>query len=598
MKGDHAWRYNLVAACFGLMAFLIVTRLVSIQLSQQGKTLGERGANYQELLHTYYPARGQVFDRHGNLLAGNKQVYEISINLYEVENPETVAFALSRVLSKNPGYQDPDFYSQVFTYASQDPFETQDKEWSLPIPITQEELDQLLEWARRYASMPVSKKSKDTPSLAGLYFRPRPQRFYPEGSLAANVLGYVKLDGSGVFGVEQEYNEFLAGEPQIWFVPVDPYRAPDLPKVQGGGDLVLTLDREIQSRIEHMLDDALQENGAESGTIVVMDPKNGEILAMVSTPRIDPNSYYDYENIISGEVPFNRAVSQPYEPGSVFKVLTMAAALDSGVVSPDTTFLDAGVIEIGGVYVYNWNGGAWGEQTMLGCMQHSLNVCLTWVAKQLGPTLFYEYLQRFNIGRSTGIDIAGEAPGTLRLPGGNWYESDLGTNSFGQGLTVTTVQMLMAVSALANRGEMVMPHLMRSMINDGRQYNALHTIIDTPIRAETAETITELLSTSLEKEASIALVPGYRVAGKTGTAQIATVGGYAPNITNASFVGWGPVDDPKFLVYIWFEKPTSSPWGSEVAAPVFSEIFKQLVLLTGLPPDDIRHQMQEQLAGH
>jgi cell division protein FtsI/penicillin-binding protein 2 len=229
---------------------------------------------------------------------------------------------------------------------------------------------------------------------------------------------------------------------------------------------------------------------------------------------------------------------------------------------------------------------------MTGCLQHSLNVCLTWIAKQLGTTRFYEYLQRFNIGRPTGVDIANEAAGILRLPGsGNWYEADLGTNSFGQGVSVTPVQMLMAASAMANHGKMVMPHVMRSMVNEGRQYDALHSVVDLPIRPETAETLTHMLAESLEEEASNSLVNGYRIAGKTGTAQIATETGYANNITNASFIGWGPVDDPKFMIYIWFEKPQSSPWGSEVAAPVFSEVFKQMALLSGLPPDEIRHQV-------
>jgi cell division protein FtsI/penicillin-binding protein 2 len=594
MKGEQAWRYNLAATGLILVACFIIFRLISIQFSDQGEKLSEIGKSYLQQLHTYYSARGQIYDRTGKLLAANEQMYEITINLFQVENAETVAFALSKILSNNPSYQDPDFYSEIYTFASQDPAEAEETEKTLTFPITQAELDQLIDWARRYASMPVAKKSSDQPSLAGLLYRPRPVRHYPEHTLAANILGYVKTDGTGVFGVEQKYNDLLAGGPQIWFVPIDPYQAQDLPDVPGGSDLILTLDREIQARVEQILDESLQENGSESGTIVVMDPQTGEILAMASTPRIDPNQYFDYEEIINGETPFNRAVSQTYEPGSVFKVLTMAAALDAGVITPESTYLDTGVIEIGGIYVYNWSNTVWGEQDMTGCLRHSINACLTWVAKQLGPTQFYEYMHRFNIGRPTGIDIAGEAPGIMRLPGGVWYESDLGTNAFGQGLTVTPVQMLMAVSALAYHGEMVMPHLMRSSITDGRQYNTLRTVIDTPIRAETARTITEMLATSLEEEASVALVDGYRIAGKTGTAQLVVAGGYHPSLTNASFVGWGPIDDPKFLIYIWFEKPVSSSWGSEVAAPVFSVVFKQLATLTGLPPDDTRVE----LAGH
>lgn len=593
MKERYTWRYNLTAISFVAMSLLILLRLVAIQFSEEGKTLRERGEGFRRAVHTYYPARGRIFDRHGNLLAGNRQSYEVGIDLYQVENPETIAFALTKVLSDQPGFDATSYYNSVFTYASQSPWEAKATYRTVASYMSQEELDQLKAWAQRYEEMTTSPRSKvAAPSLSGLVYRPRPQRFYPEGNLAATVLGFTNWEGVGVYGVEEKYNDFLAGEPQLLLVPMDPYRAPEIPEVVGGGDLILTLDRELQRRVEMILTEALEQNGAESGTIVVMDPQNGEILAMASSPQIDLNRFYEYKDIVEGQTPYNRAVSQVYEPGSVFKIFTMAAALDAQVVEPETTFLDTGVIEIGGVYIYNWNYGAWGEQTMTGCLQHSLNVCLTWVAKELGASRFYEYIQRFNFGRLTGVDIAGEVSGYLRLPGDEqWYEADLGTNSFGQGIAVTPVQMLMGASAIANHGKMVMPHVVRAMVNNGRQYETLYSIVNVPIRPETADTLTEMLAVSLEQEASNALVNGYRVAGKTGTAQIATPTGYSRDLTNASFIGWGPVDDPKFMIYVWFEKPQSSIWGSEVAAPVFSEVFKQMALLTGLPPDEVRWQI-------
>jgi cell division protein FtsI/penicillin-binding protein 2 len=203
-------------------------------------------------------------------------------------------------------------------------------------------------------------------------------------------------------------------------------------------------------------------------------------------------------------------------------------------------------------------------------------------------------MQNFGIGHLSGVDLAGELPGRLKLPGDDdWYEADLGTNSFGQGVSVTPVQMLMAVSAVANNtGQMVAPHVVRSMINNGHQYDIATQIVGAPIKAKTARKLTDLLATSLEGESSDALVDGYRVAGKTGTAEIATPMGYTGNMTNASFVGWGPTDDPKFLVYVWLEKPTTSPWGSVVASPVFKEVVDRLVILMNLPPDDVRHRLQ------
>jgi cell division protein FtsI/penicillin-binding protein 2 len=327
-----------------------------------------------------------------------------------------------------------------------------------------------------------------------------------------------------------------------------------------------------------------------------MDPNTGEILSMATTPRLNPNQYWKYAEVFPNATPFNRAISQTYEPGSVFKVLTMAAGLDTGTVTPETPFMDTGVFMIGGGYINNWDGSAWGMQDMVGCMQHSLNVCLAWLASELGSTRFYDYVRSFGIGHLTGVDLSGEATYPLRLPGdGQWYPVDLGTNSFGQGLAATPIQMVMAASALANgEGKMMAPHILRAMVENGRQYNTNSQVVGQPITAQTAQTLTTMLVKSLEEESSDALVPGYSLAGKTGTAEIATPVGYSSDLTNASFVGWGPADDPRFLVYVWLEKPRTSKWGSVVAAPVFSEVAKSLVVLMKIPPDEQRQQLYSQ----
>lgn len=316
---------------------------------------------------------------------------------------------------------------------------------------------------------------------------------------------------------------------------------------------------------------------------------------MATTPRIDLNNYAQNMDRFNRDNPFDRAVSLTYEPGSVFKVLTMASALDNGSVKPNTTFIDTGVFEIGGTYIYNWNSGAWGPQDMTGCLQHSLNVCLAWVASQMGPKDFYRYMQSFGIGHLTGIDLAGEVTGRLKSPGdSDWYDADLGTNAFGQGVSVTPLQLAAAISAVANDGKEMAPHVVRSIISKGYQYDIQPTVMARPITAETAHTLSAMLTTSLVGESSDALVPGYTLAGKTGTAEIPTPFGYTSSQTNASFVGWGPVDDPQFLVYIWLEKPTISPWGSEVAAPIFAQAVQKLVVLLNIPPDDVRHRLRGQ----
>ena len=327
-----------------------------------------------------------------------------------------------------------------------------------------------------------------------------------------------------------------------------------------------------------------------------MDPNNGEILALASTPRMDLNSFWNYSSIYENASEYNRAISSPYEPGSVIKIFTMAAALDTGLVSPSTTFLDTGEYQIGGSIIKNWDGQAWGMQTMVGCLQHSLNVCMAWLATQLGPQNFYGYMNRFGFGHLTGVDLAGEAAGRLKVPGdSDWYPIDLGTNSFGQGMTATPLQVMTAASAIANAGRMVTPHILFAMLRDGHQFNVPPQYTGSPIKPESARLLNEMLATSLEDEASVALVPGYRIAGKTGTAQIPTPYGiYDFDQTNTSFIGWGPVDDPRFLIYVWIERPTSSIWGSETAAPVFSEIAQKSVILLDIPPDSIRRQLNAQ----
>ncbi|MGE5642392.1 MAG: peptidoglycan D,D-transpeptidase FtsI family protein, partial [Byssovorax cruenta] len=388
------------------------------------------------------------------------------------------------------------------------------------------------------------------------------------------------------------YNDLLAGNPvQVW-VPSDPNKATEIPREPNGTRLVLTIDRDLQAKVESILDQSLKQYGAENGTIIVMNPRDGEILAMASTPRMDLNNYSNYFTLYDDGSQYNRSIGMAYEPGSVLKVLTMAAAIDTHTVSPNTTFVDTGAIEVGGITIRNWNRDAWGQQDMIGCLQHSLNVCLAWVSTQMGINNFYGYMEKFGLGHPTGIDLAGEAAGRLKVPGDtDWYPVDLGTNAFGQGITVTPLQMLMSVSSIANGGRMVTPHVLYSMLRDGHQYNVPSQYAGSPITPETAKTLTDMLAVSLEQESSQALVPGYRLAGKTGTAQIPTPYGYDASHTNVSFIGWGPVDDPQFMVYIWMSRPSASIWSSETAAPVFSQVAEQTVIALNIPPDVIRSQI-------
>ncbi|MDX1437883.1 MAG: penicillin-binding protein 2, partial [Anaerolineales bacterium] len=542
MSESNTWRYHLITFVFLGSAILIVFQLVRLQFLPETEAFLAQRDIYQGEWKTIFPPRGQIYDRWGNLLAGNSTVYEVGAELGRVKNPETVALAISSLVGAD--------YETVFTAVSTPP--SDDAVYVVLADfVSPEKVALLEEFTDNYESY-LEVDETNPPSLDGLVFRPHLQRSYPEDELASNILGFVSREGRGYFGIEENFNDLLAGQPRRVWVPNNPNLVEEAPDIPPGASLVLTIDRAIQQEMEIILDRAIDNSGSEGGVIVVMNPDNGELLAMASTPRLNLNEYWSYGEVFQTAEPFSQGVSETYEPGSVFKVLTMAAALDKGVVSPETSFLDTGVFEIGGIYIRNWNQAAWGPQNMETCMQHSLNVCLAWVANEVGPKDYYNYLRDFGIGHQTGIDLAGEVSGRLKIPGDeDWFEADLGTNAFGQGVAVTPIQMVMAVSALANDGNMVVPHVLKSLINNGRQYDPPPQIAGRPISQQAAQEITNMLTKSLVNEASDALVEGYTVAGKTGTAEIPTPYGYTSTQTHASFVGWGPVDNPQFLVYVW-----------------------------------------------
>jgi len=590
VKTDFSTRLLFIRILFILAGAAILLQIVHLQTSASASDLRKLGELYSYKRELVYPERGYIYDRYGRLLAGNEQVYEVGVNLSEMRgqnNAQSIASVVSTVLDMD--------YNEVYGNLT-NPKNPEAVYVVLKNYVSLEKGNRLKsiqnEYEKYIAEMGSAKSQSAPPNLRGLELAPHLQRSYPENNLASNILGFYTRNNEAVMGIESKYNDLLEGSPVEVVVSIDPNQIEEIPTIPSGASLILTIDREIQAEMENIIDRAVKSSGSISGTLLVYDPETGEFLAMASNPRMNPNEYWDYLDMKH----FNRSVDYPFEPGSVFKVLTMAAALDNGTVQPDTPFVDTGVIEVGGLKIYNWDRSAWGPQTMLGCMQHSLNVCLSWVALQVGADNFYSYLKAFGIGRRTNVDLAGESLWPLAVPGdGNWYESSLATNSFGQGLSTTPVQLVTAVGAIANDGVMMAPHVLLGFVENGKQYNTKPQVVGTPIKKETAQILTGMLTISLEEEASDALVEGYRVAGKTGTAEIAIPGkGYVTNMTNASFIGWGPSDDPKFVVYIWLEEPKTAPWGSVVAAPVFSQVVEKLVVLMDIPPDDVRLGLRAQ----
>lgn len=589
MKINLLTRVNLVALFFLLFSGLIILQLVRFQLSptyQKVSRLADEQYTYQKEL--VYPQRGNIYDRYGRLLAGNEEVYEVGVLLQFVMNPQSIVDILKDLPDVN--------YDQLLTSVSL-PYKEGKSEYAVLANFVPANVIEILgEIKRDYELENPNGQDPSKPSLRGLVWYPQYKRSYPENLLASNVIGiyfFKQLQAAaGHYGVEEYYNRTLAGAPEKVVMPLDPYLIKEVPKLPVGSSIILTIDREIQAMVEKKLEEAIKTSEAETGTVIILDPRTGEVLAMASQPRLNPNMYWIYEEELNPDstFPYNRAISASYEPGSVFKPITMAAAIDSGKIKPDDIFNDPGVFRYGGIVIYNWDRRAYGEQSMTECLQHSLNVCLSWVSTQLGAEDFYRYLQAFGFGRRTNIDLGNESSYPLYTPSdiGKWWDSNLVTNSFGQGISVTPIQIASALTALANDGKIMKPHVLKAILDDGQQIEVAPQVLSVPISAETANTLTEMLANSLEKEASRSLVNGYRVAGKTGTGEIPTDTGYSSEQTNASFAGWGPVDDPRFLVYVWLEKPKSSPWGSVVAAPLFRDIVQELVILMDLPPDDVR----------
>ena len=610
-KITYNWRFITIALLFSLFGLAIIAQMVRIQLTVNGGDLPSSSLLGQ--WETAASRRGLILDRNGHLLAGNQTIYAVDVNFSEfyqsgeIEEVKMLADLAIEVFGINNQYlleflrEEPrpltknitverfasqedllNFLALVDNYYAGIPRELVDGEPSGGIAISLEERVEVI----------------DCSHLIRVSCTPHLIRSYPEKKLASNIIGFVMRDTKqGQLGIEEKYDSTLFGNDRTLWALWDPHKADQAPDPDDGANIILTIDSVLQADIENILDKTIQKTGALAGTVIVMDPQTGEILAMASSPRADINQYWsdDYLDIINNhENVFNYAI-RSYEPGSVVKVLTMAAALDAGVVEPNTEFIDEGEIEIGGVTIKNWNEKAWGPQNMTSCMQNSLNVCLAWVATELESEQFYNYFQDFGFGQMTGIELSGEAPGLVKSYWSSDYtRSELGTNAFGQGIEITPIQMVKAVSAVANKGEMVAPRIIHSIVDDGYRYTPPKTVVGHPITAETAQTLTDMLQESLQNESSLALVPGYSLAGKTGTAEIYVPGqGYKSTATNTSFVGWGPTDDPQFLVYVWISKPSASIWGSEIAAPVFRKVVEKLVIHLGIPPDAVRVALEE-----
>ncbi|MFZ2361460.1 MAG: penicillin-binding protein 2 [Anaerolineae bacterium] len=423
-----------------------------------------------------------------------------------------------------------------------------------------------------------------------------PVRFYPQGSLAAHLLGFVNGEPRAYYGVEERYDGYLRSvsssffssypETQAFYKQLPEGWRETLPS-HVGQDLVLTIDRRVQYITERVLSEAIGQYQAKSGTIIVMNPQTGAILAMVSLPAYDPNQF----GASNPEVLADPAISKQYEPGSVFKIITMAAGIDAGIITPDTVLTDTLSIEVGDRQIFNSVKRSYGPVTIRQALVLSLNIPTAKVALELEEARFYQYVQRFGFGRLTEVDLANEGPGAVKAPGDKlWSRSDLATNAFGQGLAVTPLQMATATCVIANGGLLVRPHVVDTMVFRGRLAQPDTTPVRRVIRPAAAAAVADMMVSVVEDGSPNARVPGYKVAGKTGTAQVAIEGGYHPTATIHSFVGFVPADDPAFVALVKLDEPKAYPWADGTAAPTFARLASQLLPMLRVAPEGIANR--------
>jgi len=580
------WRMWGIAFAFCLLTLLVLIRLLSHQIFSWGQS-GRVIIPSQQI-----PARGVIVDRDGELLAADQYIYQITAAPISIDSDQGRMWIAQR-LEELIGLPAPATW-KILDERKENIFARLAAEISLEdgqrIKEAQDEADRLIEEDADYDPRLVYWNY--------IYLEPRPARYYPQGALGSQLLGMVRSDREAYYGIEGYYDRFLRSDgvgltskTDLLTPQLDHSLRRYIPSL-ADKDLVLTIDRTIQWIIEDGLRDALANYGAQSGSVMVMEPYTGAILGIANWPTYDPNSYSTYAQDQQRRFS-NPAISDQYEPGSIFKIITNAAALDTATITPTTVFTDDGIIFVGNRPILNSNRQPTGQVNATQALARSLNVVTAQIALQLGTDHFYRYLHLFGFGEATRIDLAGEINGLLKEPGHpDWSQSDLGTNSFGQGLAVTPIQMLTAAASIANGGLLMRPYLVDMRITHNQIQKSQSTLIRRTIQPETAQQLTEMMIQVVEIGNRQAGVQGYKIAGKSGTAQIPTKDGYTEDETIVSFVGFAPAEDPQFVMLVKLDRPdpTISTWAAYTAAPAFSHIARNLLNHLNIPPDEIRAQ--------
>lgn len=562
---SHPIRFNIVRLSFIALGIIFVGRLAYLQIINHA-FYDERSKKQIEKIVKIYPSRGHIYDVNHHPLALTQTAYSAYIHPQNITNPTIYLSTVRKKLLM--------------------PHDTMEKK------ITSK---RHFVWLKRKIDEALANELK-AENIDGLHFIKEEKRVYPNRHLSSTLIGFVGIDNQGLGGLEYKFNDDLKGSAGKIIFDADPRRQrlisgrmETLARPYDGNHILTTIDTNIQYMAEKYLIAEVQKQRAKKGQVIVINPKNGHIIALANTPNFNPNHW----QLSQAEHRKNSSISDIFEPGSIFKIVTVAAIIEEELVTPDTIISVPETITIYDKTIKEAHARddpeESDEKTVSEIMEKSLNVGTSILADRLGPQKFYRYIKSFGFGSKTGIELSGESSGLFRHVN-DWSGIDHATISFGQGIACTPLQMATAVSAVANGGLLIKPTLIHMIIdkNEETLKGSPKTIKRRVISQKTAVDVTNMLVNTVENgTGQIAKISGYKIAGKTGTAQKAREDGrgYEKGKYVSSFIGYFPADDPEYLILVAIDSPEKFFYGSQVAGPVFRNIANDIIQYKNIPPD-------------
>jgi len=567
MKKNINWRIGLIIFIIFVLGVAIICRLFYLQILQR-KHYESQALGQQTSFNNVVGLRGQIFCENSQETKGrkgsgevksmaiNKDSWTISVNPRDISDKQTFAEVLSENLSN----------------------------------ITKEQILLLINSENSYVVIKKDLSGSDLDkvkalNLKGLSWQNIPDRFYPQGEMASQVLGFLGGEGFGQYGIEGYYEDVLKGKSGIQTERsgIGSLFLNETELSLDGSNLYLTIDYNIQFQAEELLKNEQKKNNIDSGQIIVLKPDTGKILALANFPNFNPNQYSKQKNL---EIFQNSAVQKLFEPGSIMKPFTMAMALNEGKITPDTKYIDTGIVVIGPDSVHNFNKEKMGEQTMTGVLENSLNTGAVFAEQKLEHEVFFDYINKFGFTSKTKIDLQGEvysSNNSLK----NGPDFNYATASFGQGIEMTPIQIATGFCAIANGGKLVKPYIVEKIISGKDKVETKPEISRQIISQQAVSQLNAMLINVVDKGFnSVAKIPGYYLAGKTGTAQVPLKNGrgYEQDKTIQSFIGYGPALNPQFLILVKLDNP-KVPKSSLSAVPVFKQLAQYIINYWQIPPD-------------